>query len=230
MAEERRLLYQGTGKELRHDDWISQDDEEATGMDEKDRAEEPEQSDEGPQPEVYSIQQEIHYFVSDGKGERIGTLILLPHDYEHSQYWLSDVWTHPDHRGKGMASQILHLAIDNFGHKPIMLRSQPYAGAPLSRAQLEAIYAQHGFVAVPGAPGIMRREAGGPAEQAEPPSMEEAVYQGLSRALRELLAVNAVEIPEMPQPLALPHLPEIKLEPEEDATQWQPAKVKRGKG
>lgn len=70
--------------------------------------------------------------------------------------WLTNVWTHHEHRKKGYATSIIRAVLAEFGHVTLYLRVSPYTDRPMSEAQLTAFYARFGF-AFDGSPGVMVR-------------------------------------------------------------------------
>ena len=55
-----------------------------------------------------------------------------------------------EHRGQGVAHELLRRGVERFGDRRIELKAAPYQDEPLSQEQLMALYGKHGFVRAPG--------------------------------------------------------------------------------
>lgn len=70
--------------------------------------------------------------------------------------WLTNVYTHEEYRGKGLANDLLVYALQQWQHRDIYLKVQPYADSPIESRSLSEWYAKRGFVATD-VPGVMKR-------------------------------------------------------------------------
>lgn len=93
----------------------------------------------------------VHYFVLEGRDAVACLRVLVDDEPEHrdARHIVGRVVVHSDHRGKGLARDLLARALEDFGDQPMLLHAQEYI-APL--------YASHGFVAF----GEVYEEAGIP--------------------------------------------------------------------
>ena len=92
-----------------------------------------------------------------GAGDVVGHVEV--HRREGS-WWLTNLWVHPERRGKGLGGELLAEALrDNPGE--LFLQVAPYTDAPLSYESLARWYGAHGFERT-SVPTIMRRPAEDP--------------------------------------------------------------------
>ena len=70
--------------------------------------------------------------------------------------WLSNVWTHHEHRKQGHATTILKAVLAEFGNHDLWLRVYPYTNRPRSEEDLTQWYTRFGFGPME-TPGTMRR-------------------------------------------------------------------------
>jgi GNAT superfamily N-acetyltransferase len=70
--------------------------------------------------------------------------------------WLTDVWTHADHRNEGRAGALLTALLADLGERDMYLEIAPYTDAPMDADALAAFYGRYGFQAT-GVPGVLRR-------------------------------------------------------------------------
>lgn len=89
----------------------------------------------------------------DAKAEPIAHVTL---DHRDGVLWLTDLWTHADHRRKGYARRLIARALALYPGAHIYLEVYPYTDQPLDRAALIAFYRGYGF-ALTDVPGVMRR-------------------------------------------------------------------------
>lgn len=102
---------------------------------------------------VNAIQEEHNYSIEDGQGNKVATAAV---HRSGDTYWLVNVWTHPEHRGKGAASALIRRLLEVWGARTMYLTVAPYTDAPLDAAGLRAFYRRFGFHATD-VPGVMRR-------------------------------------------------------------------------
>jgi GNAT superfamily N-acetyltransferase len=106
--------------------------------------------------EPYEIQIEARYRILNAEAEVIAQCRIYP---LHGVLWLSDVWVHASHRGRGLARKVIGAALRYYGAgNPIWLNIQPYSNRPKGVDQLAAFYMRFGFVRR-GGPGMMVRKA-----------------------------------------------------------------------
>jgi ribosomal protein S18 acetylase RimI-like enzyme len=97
-----------------------------------------------------------HYFyITDEKDESIATVAIYR---RHGVLWMTDVWTSPDHRRKGLASKLIRAALDQFGAESIYLHVAAHTDQPLDDQALIAWYQRFGFESAP-FPGAMVRNS-----------------------------------------------------------------------
>lgn len=77
-------------------------------------------------------------------------------DRRHGVLWISNVWTHYDHRRKGLATLVLRQVIALYGHEDLWLLVAGYTDRPMRDEQVLAWYARFGFCTMQ-APGVMCR-------------------------------------------------------------------------
>lgn len=65
--------------------------------------------------------------------------------FQDGVYWLSNLFVHPDHRGKGYATEILSRAVSRFADTTLYLKVQPYRDRPVPSETLLTFYQRFGF-------------------------------------------------------------------------------------
>jgi GNAT superfamily N-acetyltransferase len=113
---------------------------------------------EAPNPERL-IHIEYTYQIQDGKDDNSlawTKLIRRP----NGVLWVSALWVHPEHRGKGWARSLLSTVVREWGHEALYLEVAPYTDRPMDSERLTCFYASFGFVETP-VPAIMMRKADG---------------------------------------------------------------------
>lgn len=103
-----------------------------------------------PQPRITT-----RFQFDDAKGEPIAHVTL---DHRPGGLWLTDLWTHADHRRQSHAKRLLTDALALFPGRTVYLEVYPYTDQPLDRPALAALYTGFGFVDTP-VPGVMVRWA-----------------------------------------------------------------------
>jgi GNAT superfamily N-acetyltransferase len=108
-------------------------------------------------------------------GQRPTYYTLICHEYRHEngkseaiaharvyerlgELWCTDVWCHPDERGKGRATQVMQAMIADLGGRRIFLEIAPYTDAPLDGIMLAEFYKRFGFAPTE-VPGVLCRPA-----------------------------------------------------------------------
>ena len=99
------------------------------------------------------VAEACRFSLSDGKDETIAQVDVVEQGGVH---WLTNLWVHPDHRGRGYARACLQRAIDRYGHLPLYLKIAPFTDQPVAADQLALLYADFGFLAT-AVPGVMSR-------------------------------------------------------------------------
>ena len=105
-------------------------------------------------PNPPRVDQRHDFAVYDAKGEAISTVTIMFREV----IWLTNVWTHGDHRGKGLSKLCLEEAVRVFADKDIYLMISPYTDSPLNEEQLAWYYHSFGFENTE-VPGVMVRWA-----------------------------------------------------------------------
>ena len=82
-----------------------------------------------------------------------------------------------EHRGQGVAHELLRRGVERFGDRRIELKAAPYQDEPLSQEQLMGLYGKHGFVPAPDK---------GDGRMVRSPETQESVDQRVA-GIRELL-------------------------------------------
>jgi GNAT superfamily N-acetyltransferase len=101
------------------------------------------------------IQLRHEFRIVSEKNEEIATLTV---ERMHGVLWLTNLWTHHEHRRKGYATQLMQAAIDTFGKEELWLNVYPFTNRPLDGEALREWYMRFKFISTL-APGIMRRNA-----------------------------------------------------------------------
>lgn len=99
------------------------------------------------------VQLHHEFAIVSEKNESIATATI---ERMHGVLWLTNVWTHHEHRRKGYARLVVQAAVDLFEAGDIWLNIHPYVDRPLDPAQLARFYESFGFRAAD-TPGAMRR-------------------------------------------------------------------------
>jgi GNAT superfamily N-acetyltransferase len=97
------------------------------------------------------------YSISDGKGDPIAHVEVYEVD---GVLWLTDLWTAPEHRGKGYAGALMARAVGAWQGSDLYLSVQPYTDQPLDASQLRAWYGAYFGFQPTEVPGVLRRAAG----------------------------------------------------------------------
>ena len=91
--------------------------------------------------------------LDDAKGEPIAHVTV---SHRSGVLWLTDVWTHSEHRKQGYARQLITQALGMFADQSWYLEVYPYTDQPLDFERLTQFYQDLGFTATD-VPGVMKR-------------------------------------------------------------------------
>jgi GNAT superfamily N-acetyltransferase len=95
------------------------------------------------------------YAMQDGNGEVIAHVEVAD---RAGIRWLTNLWTHLDHRRQGYANALIETAMGEWQDRDLYLAVQPYTDQALDPGALALFYRSYGFVAT-SVPGIMLRPA-----------------------------------------------------------------------
>lgn len=97
----------------------------------------------------YTVGLRHEWSVTDAQGMVIATATV---NRRLGYLWLFNVWTHPNHRRQGLATQIIQNVLAHYTTEYIFLHVESYRDRPLDEDELEKWYLKLGFetTAVPG--------------------------------------------------------------------------------
>lgn len=80
-------------------------------------------------------------------GKNIAYLRAKPRKRKDDVY-IEALYVSPKYRGEGLASKLLHKAVDKYKNKELQLTADPFKDRPLSVHKLKKFYTSHGFESV----------------------------------------------------------------------------------
>lgn len=97
----------------------------------------------------------VHRFDVHHQGQNVGYAQV--EDQGRKGHFIDAVHVSEEHRGAGLGNQLMQQVIGTFGNRALSLHADPYGSGEgrLNQAQLESMYAKHGFA--PQGEGYMTR-------------------------------------------------------------------------
>lgn len=86
------------------------------------------------------------------------TIAEIDIQLRHGSYWVTNVWTTAEYRGRGYASSLMNQIIKDMGYTELRLFVFATGSRDLDDGQLKRWYGSFGFKEVNEAPGVMIRE------------------------------------------------------------------------
>ena len=111
-----------------------------------------------PAAALSGIKENHHYCIDDEGDDSVSGCRVKRHP--SGLLWLTDVWTKPTHRGKGLVRRLVAYAVSQWNHEDLYLEVHPYTNEAMSVEALSTFYGAFGFVATD-VPCVMRRTADG---------------------------------------------------------------------
>jgi ribosomal protein S18 acetylase RimI-like enzyme len=103
---------------------------------------------------AFPVADRHEFYIVDEKNESIATATVF---FRHRVYWITNIWTNPTYRKRGLASRIIRAVIDRYGNHTIYLNVDAYGDRPRSNEELISYYQRFGFIPSLD-PGVMRRD------------------------------------------------------------------------
>jgi GNAT superfamily N-acetyltransferase len=107
---------------------------------------------------MMNIEMKYHYEICDAQDRSIASLIVhrKPNPSGGNTLWVSSVWVHGEHRGKGLARALSETMLREWGHETLYTHVVPFTDGAVDAATLADLYARAGFQPT-AVPGIMVR-------------------------------------------------------------------------